>query len=130
MEGIIFYCVVMVIIIIIASIVSYNMIKKQKGVFSQLMSSGEAEEQKGNDSAAIIIYKHALAVILGLEKGSTELTAKGVGLLMEQDGKKAVEKINNLYNKNGIQYSWDELNALVAEFAKMSSNKELGFVQK
>lgn len=125
MESTGFFCIVMVLIIIVASIVSYNMIKKQKGVFSQLMSSGEAEEQKGNDHVAIAIYKHALSVILGLEKGSAELTAKGIGLLMEEDGKKAIEKIDNLYTKNSIQYSWDDFNALVAEFAKMSSNKEL-----
>ncbi len=125
MEIIIIGCCVSVIITIIASIASYIMIKKQKGVFSQLMNSGEEEERKGNDQAAIVLYKHALAIILGLEKGSTKLTVKGVGLLMEEDGKKAIERIDGLYNKNEIQHSWDELNALVAEFENMSSNKEL-----
>ena len=121
----VFLCVVFIIAMIVIFIFGARMIKKQKGVFAQYLASGEEEERKGDDKQAITLYKHALAIILGLEQGSAELTAKGIGMLLEQDGKKAVEKLGIVYARNGIQYAWDEFNAIVTEFHKMSVNDQL-----
>jgi hypothetical protein len=117
--------IVFVIVMIIISVVATRAMNKQKGVFSQYLTSGEEEERKGNDRVAVPLYKHALAVILGVEQGSVDLTAKGIGMMMDQEGGKAVVKLGTLYARNGIQYSWDEFNAIITEIRKMSINSAL-----
>ena len=118
-------CVVFIIAMAVIMIYAVQAMKKQKGVFSQYLNSGEEEERKGNDHLAIPMYKHALAIILGVEQGSVDLTAKGILMLMEQDGKMAVEKLNAVYARNGIQYSWAEFNAIIAEVQKLTANPDL-----
>ena len=123
-----FSVVIFIVFVIVMAIIvlwSRRALNKQKGIFEQFMASGQAEESKGNDSQAVAFYKHALAVILGIAEGSVELTAKGVGMILQQSGRTAVDRLNAIYARHAVQPSWEEFNALVAEFQKMSTNPDL-----
>jgi hypothetical protein len=113
-----------IIIIVIAVAIGASKVKKQKQIFSQFLNNATIEEQKGNIPGAIAISKQALSIMLGIVTGSTELTPKGIGMLMEQGGKDAVEKIKSLHARSGIQYDWSEFYAIIQGYARLSLDKQ------